>query len=122
MLFRKGFRFNSIQLKAGREAGVMHGPAENVLGDKRQEERGSVGVRADLRLFGAKHSPAGSGCDPTTRSRSHQSLSSDLEDTPPQTSDRLRSIGGLAARCLEARQHLDHLFSDRTKGLSFSAI
>lgn len=57
--------------------------SRNVLGDKRQEERGWVGVRADLRLFGAERSPLGSGCDPAAQSRSHPSLSSDLEDTPP---------------------------------------
>lgn len=62
-------------------------------GDKRVEEGSVGGARADLRLFGAERSPAGSGCDPAARSRSYQSLSATWR-TRPQTSDRLGSIRG----------------------------
>lgn len=40
-------------------------------------------ARADLRLFGAERSPAGSGCDPAAPEPKPPEPVSDLEDTPP---------------------------------------
>lgn len=102
--------FRSVARSRRNQKGTHGGGAKRV-------EEGLA--RADLRLFGPEHSPAGSGCDPAARSRSHQSLSATWR-TRPQTSDRLGSIRGAAARSPEARQHSDPLLPDRTKALSSS--